>query len=66
MSTESGNFLFPELSPFFLLKEVRLLKRLFLCIFIRTFANLVPIFVDHLNSEKQMHISGNSVVCSTW
>ena len=65
MSTENGNFLFPELSSYFLLKEVRLLKRFLLCIFIRTFANLVPIFVDHLKSEKQMHISGNSVVCST-
>ena len=65
MSTENGNFLFPELSSYFILKEVRLLKRLFLCIFIRTFANFVPIFVDHLKSEKQMHISGNSVVCST-
>ena len=65
MSTENGNFLFPELSSYFLLKEVRLLKRLFLCIFIRTFANFVPIFVDHLKSERQMHISGNSVVCST-
>ena len=65
MSTENGNFLFPELSSYFLLKEVRLLKRLFLCIFMRTFANFVPIFVDHLKSERQMHISGNSVVCST-
>ena len=65
MSTENGNFLFPELSSYFLLKEVRLLKGLFLSIFIRTFANLVPIFVDHLKSERQMHISGNSVVCST-
>ena len=65
MSTENGNFLFPELSSYFLLKEVRLLKRLFLCIFIRTFANFVPIFVDHLKSERQMRISGNSVVCST-
>ena len=65
MSTENGNFLFPELSSYFLLKEVRLLKGLFLCIFIRTFANLVPIFVDHVKSERQMHISGNSVVCST-
>ena len=65
MSTENGNFLFPELSSYFILKEVRLLKRLFLCIFIRTFANFVPIFVDHLKSEKQMHISGSSVVCST-
>ena len=65
MSTKNGNFLFPELSSYFLLKEVRLLKLLFLCIFIRTFAYSIPIFVDHLKSEKQMHISGNSVVCST-
>ena len=58
MSTENGNFLFPELSSYFLLKEVRLV-----CACSSAYL-LVPIFVDHLKSEKQMHICVNSVVCS--